>query len=93
MTLEALSRRVHLSIPHLCAQFKRYFGVSVIGYVIQLRLHQAAYLLQDQTLTITDVARRVGYDDIFYFSKLFKSRYGASPRHARQRMRMQERAM
>jgi AraC family transcriptional regulator, arabinose operon regulatory protein len=83
MHLEMLADRVHLSVPHLCAQFKRYFGMSVIAYVIQLRLNQAAYLLQDQTLSVTEIAQRVGYDDIYYFSKLFKNHYGASPRHAR----------
>jgi AraC family transcriptional regulator of arabinose operon len=83
LSLDMLADRVHLSVPHLCSQFKRYFGMSVIAYVIQLRLNQAAYLLQDQTLTVTEVARRVGYDDIYYFSKLFKNHYGASPRNAR----------
>jgi AraC family transcriptional regulator, arabinose operon regulatory protein len=83
LSLEQLASKIHLSVPHLCSQFKKHFGVSVIGYAIQLRLHQAAYLLQDRSLGVGEIARRVGYEDIYYFSKLFKDYYGASPRNAR----------
>jgi AraC family transcriptional regulator of arabinose operon len=83
LSLKDLAARVHLSVPHLCACFKQHFGVAVMRYVIQLRLHQAVYLLQDRALNVTEIARQVGYDDIFYFSKLFKTHYGVSPRNAR----------
>ena len=56
-----------------------------MAYVIGQRLQQAAYLLRDRNLRITDVARQVGYEDLFYFSKLFKDRYGVSPREFRRR--------
>lgn len=83
LTLEDLARRAHVSIPHLCSQFRRNFATSVMAYVIGQRLQQAAYLLRDQNLRVTDVARRVGYDDLFYFSKLFRGRFGVSPRQFR----------
>jgi AraC family transcriptional regulator of arabinose operon len=83
MTLAGLARRVNLSVPHFCAEFKRHFGTSAIDYLIRQRMHQAAYLLKDRNLQVTDVARRVGYDDLFHFSKLFKRHYGMSPRALR----------
>jgi AraC family transcriptional regulator of arabinose operon len=83
LTLEDLARRAHMSIPHLCSQFRRNFSTSVMAYVIGQRLQQAAYLLRDQNLRVTDVARQVGYDDLFYFSKLFRGRFGVSPRQFR----------
>jgi len=84
LTLEELARRAHLSVPHLCAEFKRCFKTPVIDYVIRLRLHEAADLLYDRNLNITEIARRVGYDDIYYFSRLFRKHFGMSPRALRQ---------
>lgn len=83
LSLRQLAAQAHLSIPHLCAQFKKHFGIAAKAYGIQLRLDHALYLLQDKTLSITEVAHRVGYDDIYHFSKLFKSRYGVSPKRGR----------
>jgi AraC-like DNA-binding protein len=82
--LADLADRVHLSVPHFCARFKQYFGTPAIDYLIRVRLHQAVYWLRDRNLNISEVARRVGYEDLFHFSKLFKKHYGVSPREMRQ---------
>lgn len=84
ITLRQLALLAHMSIPHLCLQFKRYFKTSPIAYLIRQRMHQAAYFLQDKNLKVATVAQKVGYADLFYFSKLFKKHYGAGPRALRQ---------
>jgi AraC family transcriptional regulator of arabinose operon len=83
VTLKDLASRANISVPHLCSEFKKHFGVPVIDYVIRRRMHEAAYLLHDHNLNITEIAQRVGYDDIYHFSKLFKKHYGKSPRNVR----------
>jgi AraC family transcriptional regulator of arabinose operon len=83
MTLASLARRIPCSVPHLCSEFKRYFGLAPIEYVIKLRLHCARMLLADRSQTVTAVARAVGYDDINQFSRLFRKHYGRSPRAIR----------
>ncbi len=83
MDLPALAARAHFSVPHLCALFKQHFGRPVMQYLIEVRLHQAACLLTDRALSVKEVARRVGYGDIYHFSKQFKAHYGASPRKYR----------
>lgn len=84
--LADLARRLRLSIPHFCVRFKQLFGVAPIDYLIRQRLHRAAYLLQDANLSVKEAAGHVGYEDLFYFSKLFKKHYGLSPRAYRQRL-------
>lgn len=84
ITLCQLALLAHMSVPHLCLQFKKHFKTSPIAYLIRQRMHQAAYFLQDKNLKVAVVAQKVGYDDLFYFSKLFKKHYGASPRTLRQ---------
>ena len=69
----------HCSVPHFCSEFKTHFGTSAIAYVTTLRLHTAAHLLQNRNLRVSDVARAVGYEDIYYFSRHFKTRYGVAP--------------
>lgn len=84
ITLAQLSSMAHMSVPRLCAEFKKHFKTSPIAYLIRQRMHQAVYFLRDNNLKISVVAEKVGYDDLFYFSKLFKKYYGASPRTYRQ---------
>ena len=80
LSLAELARKAHLSKSHFSAQFRRHFGASPIDYLIRRRLGHAVYLLRDINLSVSEVASRVGYQDIFYFSKLFKKIYGSSPR-------------
>ncbi|MFG0248664.1 MAG: helix-turn-helix transcriptional regulator [Phycisphaeraceae bacterium JB051] len=83
VTLDELAAQTGLSISHFCARFKQAFGSSAIEYLIEQRMQQAAYLLYDRNLKIQDIAKRVGYDDVFHFSKLFKKHHGLSPRALR----------
>ena len=84
ITLSDLAAQAHLSIPHFCSEFKRAFGLPAITYLTHLRLQQAAYLLRDQHLSITEIARLVGYHDLYHFSKQFKQHFHLSPRALRQ---------
>jgi len=83
ITLKELAAMANMSIPHLCLQFRKHFKTSPIAYLIRQRMHQAAYFLQDKNMKVAVVAQNVGYEDYFYFSKLFKKHFGVSPRALR----------
>jgi AraC family transcriptional regulator, arabinose operon regulatory protein len=83
ITLAELARLANVSPPHFCGRFRKTFGSSPIRYLLDFRLTQAAYLLLDRNLRVGDVARRVGIEDVYYFSRVFKRRYGRSPRQMR----------
>jgi AraC family transcriptional regulator of arabinose operon len=85
LRLPDLARLAAWSVPHLCTEFRRFFGVPIIQYVQQLRMNQAAYLLRDHNRRISEIAVLVGYPDLYTFSKMFKRRFGVSPRHFRHR--------
>lgn len=48
-------------------------------YVIEYRIEQAKKLLQTQKFTVSEISYMVGYDDIHYFSRLFKQKTGVTP--------------
>ncbi len=79
ITLKALAGQANLSVSQFSAEFKRHFGTSPIDYVLGQRLQQATYFLRDHNLTVSEVARRVGFNDPFHFSRQFKKRQGISP--------------
>lgn len=79
LPLGELARRAHWSVAHFSGEFRRHFGTSPIDYVIRQRMNHASYLLRDVNLTVAEVARRVGYEDLYHFSKLFKRHCGVTP--------------
>jgi len=85
-TLNQLARSTNLSKPQFCARFKAHFGTSAIDYLIRIRMEHASFLLRDINMSVKEMAQAVGYDDIYYFSKLFKKYFGMSPRSYRSRL-------
>jgi AraC family transcriptional regulator, arabinose operon regulatory protein len=82
--LADLARKAGWSEPHLCTEFRRFFGIPILQFVQQLRMSHATYLLRDHNRRIGEIAEEVGYPDLFAFSKMFKRYMGVSPRNFRE---------
>lgn len=65
--------------------FKKYTGSSFIQYLNNYRLEIAFKLLTDTEYKITDIASRVGFDNIPYFTRCFHKKYNISPSTLRKR--------
>lgn len=59
--------------------FERHTGLSPNTYITEYRISKAKELLERAELSIAEVAERVGYDDCFYFSRVFKKQTGFAP--------------
>lgn len=68
-----------LSRHHFIHVFREFTGLSPYAYLTDVRLSEAAHLLGTTELPVADVARRCGYEDPLYFSRLFKKKYELSP--------------
>lgn len=80
ISLSKISQNMYLSPVYISKLFKEETGESPINYLIQLRLEKAKDILSNsENPSIKDIAKSVGYDDAYYFSKLFKKYYGVSP--------------
>lgn len=84
-TIEKESKRMALSPVHFRRLFKQQIGTPPNQYVIQARLRKASVYLRTTQKTVKEVSNLVGYDDIYYFSKLFKQHYQLPPATYRKR--------
>ncbi|WP_105619252.1 AraC family transcriptional regulator [Vallitalea okinawensis] len=80
LTVEDLSNHLNLNRSYLYTIFKEELNLSPQQYIINFRINKAVELLNNQELTIAEVARSVGYQDQFIFSKTFKKQKGLSPK-------------
>ncbi len=85
LSLEDLTEAVYLSPYYLSHLFKAETGYSPIQYVINRKMQIAKKLLADTDLTVSRVAKQVGYASIHYFSRLFTAVEGISPTLYRKR--------
>jgi AraC family transcriptional regulator, arabinose operon regulatory protein len=85
LSLGRLASQAGWSPPHLCTEFRRFFGIPVIQFVQQLRMNRAIYLLRDHNRRIGEIGNAVGYADLYTFSKMFKRCVGLSPTEFRAR--------
>ena len=65
--------------------FKQYFGLSINRYRNKRRIDRAKFLLVTTDKTLEEIAQEVGFDDKYYFSRLFAKYEGISPLQYRSR--------
>ena len=79
ITLEDISRETFFSVAYCESEFHKAFGVSIIQYLIDIRLSEAVKLLTGTSIPCSVIAHMVGFSDANYFSRIFKKRIGFSP--------------
>ena len=79
LTLEAVASEFLISSGHLCRLFKQKLDINFINYLHQVRIKKAKQLLLTSNLRIYEIAYFCGYQDINYFTKVFKKYTGLTP--------------
>lgn len=92
ITISTLSAMAGLSSARFFELFKTATGDTPLNWIIQARMRIAADLLAGSELQIKEIADRVGYEDQFYFSRLFKAVYGIAPSGYRAQRQTAERS-
>ncbi|MBQ6315655.1 MAG: response regulator [Mogibacterium sp.] len=77
--LTTLASKYSVSIARLSTEIKKKIGMTFSDYVTQLRIQRAKELLSDESMSVGEIAEIVGYNDYFYFIKVFKKVQGISP--------------
>jgi len=79
LRLEEVSNAVGFNATYFSTLFKKETGRTFTDYLTELRIEKAKELLCGEDLSVQDVAEMVGYQDLKYFSRLFKNTTGVSP--------------
>lgn len=85
LSMQALSQHLGISKNYLGELFRQELGISPWEYLNRYRVKQAKALLETTALNITEVAAQVGFEDPAYFSRVFRTHIGQSPKEYRQR--------
>ncbi|MFW6387886.1 MAG: helix-turn-helix domain-containing protein [bacterium] len=80
LDIEALSAQLGIGYSSFLEHFKEYTGLSPYRYFLQLKVNTAKHLLRDRGLSVKEAAHHLGFEDQFYFSRLFKKKTGVAPR-------------
>lgn len=84
LTLEELAAHSGQSMSYFSKLFKARTNQSPMAWFIQLKIRKACEWLDQTGLSVKEVAEKLGYDDPYYFSRLFKKVQGCSPTAYRQ---------
>lgn len=80
ISLDQIAENMYLSPFYISKIFKSETGDTPIRFLIDIRLERAKELLESgEYASIQEVAAKVGYDDVYHFSKLFKKKYAVPP--------------
>lgn len=80
ISLDDVSEKANLSKEAFCRFFKLRTRKTFTQYLQQLRINEAQKLLQETELGISEIAYRVGFENLSYFNRSFKSITGKTPR-------------
>jgi two-component system, response regulator YesN len=79
LSLEAISKAIDVNPHVLSRQFKKETQQNITEYINIQRINEAVYIMENKNISITDIAYMVGFNDINYFSKVFKKLKGMTP--------------
>ena len=79
LRLKIISEKLYMNSTYLSTVFTAQAEMRFVDYIITVKLKRAAFLLKTVSLKVTEIAERLGYKDMGYFSKIFKKQYGMTP--------------
>lgn len=79
LTLDMLSKELHLSPNYLSSYFKKSVGKNFKEYLIDLRIKHAARLLANTDMSVTEICFSCGFSSYSHFIRTFKSIFGETP--------------
>lgn len=84
--VEDLAELIGISQSYLYNLFKQKFNLSPKQYIMSARLRAAKNMLSDTSMSITEIAEAVGYENVLAFSKFFSRKENISPQNFRNKL-------
>jgi len=81
LSISDISEELLINQTYLRKMFKEEMGMTLLEFISKYRMHMAKQLILTTDYSLTQIAEKVGYNDVSYFSKCFKRYYQVSPKH------------
>ena len=82
-TVQALAQEMAMDRTVLFRRMQQIVGLSPSAYIRKERMDEAARLLRDTEIPMNEIASQIGFSDVKYFARIFKTTFGVSPREYR----------
>lgn len=79
ISIDLLEKKFACNRNKINKEFHKEMKMTVMKYFVMLRMQLAGNILSDTEIPVAEVAMRVGYSDVGYFSRTFKQQFGKSP--------------
>jgi AraC-like DNA-binding protein len=79
INISDIAEQIGVSISRLTEIFKTYTSMTPYQYYLHIKMHEAKSLLEEEGVSVKEVAYQLGFDDQYYFSRLFKHKTGIAP--------------
>ncbi len=86
VTIEELSRMFHINPTTLKEAFKSEYGTSLAAHTKEHRMEKASALLREGTLSISEIAKSVGFESQSRFTSAFREKFGLLPSEYRRNL-------
>ena len=83
LSLSLIASSCYCNPSYLSYIMKKNYGMNVIDYIRMVRLNKAKELIGISSLSLTEIAYKVGFNDLAYFSRIFKKSVGMTPNEYR----------
>ena len=83
---DSLAHACSLNRDYFCRVFKKAMGKTPIEYQNECRIRMADLLLKQGNMTIKEIAQNVGFEDVSYFSRVYKKIKGISPNQKKSKL-------
>lgn len=79
LTIYQLAAQAHYSVSRYSELFRQRTGYTPIQYFIRLKIHKSCEYLYFENMNIKEICKEVGFEDPYYFSRMFKKQIGMAP--------------
>ena len=80
LNVSMLCHKIGMSEKYIYRKIKSLTGQTIIEFIRSVRLKKAAFYIEQNKLSVSEVMHLVGFSNHSYFTKCFKEQYGVSPR-------------
>ncbi|MCX7709887.1 MAG: response regulator [Clostridia bacterium] len=84
LSINTIAEALYLTPTYLCVLYKKETGKTINQYITEVRVNKAKEYLKEADIKLYDVAKRVGYGDGKYFTKVFEKAVGMRPKQYRE---------